>query len=74
MESFELPLAPVHRIIKNAGAERVSESASRELRKGLEELSIEVAKDAIKLAEHDGRKTVKARDIALTLAMKTSRG
>ncbi len=65
MAKSELAMAPMHRICKKAGAERVSESAARELSKILEEVGIEIAKEAIDFAVHAGRKTVKAEDIAI---------
>ena len=49
-----IPVAPIGRIIKEAGAERVSEDAK-------------VAKKAIKFAELAKRKTVKAEDIELAI-------
>ena len=62
-----LPLAPVERIIRNAGADRVSEGASIELAKILEEFGIEVSREAIELAKHAGRTTVKEEDIRLAM-------
>ena len=59
----ELPLAPVKRIIKQAGAERVSEDAVEELRDELEDHASERARDAKQMAEHAGRKTVQADDV-----------
>ena len=61
----ELPIAPVKRLLKNAGAKRISDEASIELAKVLEEIGEVLARDATKLAKHAGRKTVKAEDIIL---------
>ncbi len=59
----ELPLAPVKRIIKQAGAHRVAEEAVEELRDELEEHAQDRARQAKEYAEHAGRKTVQADDI-----------
>ncbi len=61
----DIPLAAMDRIMKKAGAERVSEGAKEELRDFLEEKAEEVSNAGIKLAQHAGRKTVKAEDINL---------
>ena len=61
----EIALASVHRIIKKFGAERVSDSAAYELRKVLEIVGENVAKQAVELARHAHRKTIKPEDITL---------
>jgi histone H3/H4 len=63
--SSEIALASVHRIIKKFGAERVSDSAADELRKVLELVGENVARQAVELARHAHRKTIKPEDISL---------
>ena len=60
---MSLPIASVERLIRKAGAQRVSKGAAKELASYLEEVGIEVAREAITLAERTGRKTVKPEDI-----------
>ncbi len=64
-----IPYAPVERLIRSAGAPRVSETAGIALAEILEQYGLEISTEAIKLAEHAKRKTVKAEDIKLALEM-----
>lgn len=61
----EIPLAPLERLMKKNGADRVSMSACEELRDVLEEVTADVTRKAIKLAAHANRKTVTREDIKL---------
>ena len=59
----EIPKAPIARIIKDAGAERVSEDAKVELADSLDEIARNIAIKANEAAKLAKRKTVKADDI-----------
>jgi histone H3/H4 len=63
----EIPIAPIGRIIKNAGGQRVSEGAEEALDKVLEQWAEDVSRQAVKLAKHAGRVTVNASDIELAV-------
>ena len=61
----EIAIAPMHRLCKKAGAERVSEAAAKELAKTLEEIGIKIAREALDYAMHARRKTIKTEDIEI---------
>jgi histone H3/H4 len=61
----ELAVAPMHRICKKAGADRVSESGAKELAKVLDEIGVKIAREAMDYAMHAGRKTIKTEDIEI---------
>ena len=61
----ELPIAPVGRLLKNAGANRISDDAKIELANVLEDIRMDIAEEAVKLAKKKRKKTVKATDVAL---------
>ncbi|MDL2271158.1 histone family protein [Methanobrevibacter sp. OttesenSCG-928-I08] len=62
-----IPKAPIGRIMKEAGAERISEDAKDELTNYLEEVATNVTVEAKKAAEFAKRKTIKADDIKLAI-------
>ena len=60
-----LPLAAMEKLLKKAGATRVSEDAKDALRELLEDTAAGIGTKAIQFAQHSGRKTVKAADVKL---------
>ncbi len=60
-----LSLSGMDKIMRKAGAPRVSDGAKEILAEILEEKGEELAKEAIRFAEHAGRKTVLKEDIKL---------
>jgi len=60
-----IPLAVMKRLIKKAGAERVSDSAAMALGEVLEDAGTAISEKAMKLARHAKRKTVTGKDIKL---------
>jgi len=65
MKELEIAVAPMHRLCKKAGADRVSEAAAKELEKVLDEIGVKIAKEALDYAIHSGRKTIKEKDIEI---------
>ena len=61
----DLSIVAMHRICKKAGAERVSDSASVELTRILDEVGVKIAKEAFDYATHAGRRTLKAKDVKI---------
>lgn len=58
-----IPVAPVDRLIRRAGAQRVSSSASERLAEILEWIGTQMAKEALRFAQHAKRSTVTSADI-----------
>ncbi len=53
------------RMLKSAGADRISDSAAMELASSVNHFAYSIAKKAVKLAKHAKRKTVQKSDIEL---------
>ena len=60
---MELPIAPVERIVKSAGIERISINATKALIDDAETYIASKAKKAYTLAQHTGRKTLREEDV-----------
>ena len=55
----------MYRILKKSGAERVSDESADELRRIIEDIAVSIAKNAVDMSIHAGRKTVRAEDVKL---------
>ena len=62
-----LPLAPLERLMRKAGAERVSEDAVAALREVIEDMAQAVADEALRASRHANRRTIKRDDIELAV-------
>jgi histone H3/H4 len=60
---MQLPLASIERIMRHAGAENTSADAIELLRASTQELAEELAADAVRIAQQDGRQTIAITDI-----------
>jgi histone H3/H4 len=60
---MSLPRLPFERILKKAGARRVSADAMEEFAKVMEERMFKIAEEAALLAKHAGRKTIMNQDV-----------
>ena len=63
----EIPKAPITRIVKNAGAERISKEAEEKIVEAVEAYTVKLAQQVIDLAHHADRKTVQADDVELAV-------
>ena len=70
MKTSDLGVSAMYRILKKAGANRVSDESADELRRVIEDIATDIAKNAVDMSKHAGRKTVKGEDVKL--ASKTS--
>ena len=61
----ELSHSAVERIIKKAGADRISADATETLAVLMEEYGVFLAKEAKKMSDHAGRKTLRGSDLQM---------
>lgn len=64
-EKTTLPLAPLERILRKAGANRVSKKAVKEFAVVLDDYAFDLSGEATKLANHAGRKTIVESDVRM---------
>ncbi len=60
---MELPLATLERIMRNAGADKLTEESVRILNEEIEELADELSRDAIEICRENGRSELTAEDV-----------
>lgn len=60
---MDFPRAPIERIMRKAGADRVSQGAVNILKDSVESLAKEIASDSVKISEKEGRKEISKKDI-----------
>jgi DNA-binding protein len=61
----ELSQAAVERIMKNAGAGRISSDATETLTELMENYGVFITREAKKMSDHAGRKTLRGSDIRI---------
>jgi len=61
----KIPLLALERLMKEKGAERVSDGAKEELKKILENYLYDLSLKASKISTHSGRKTINAGDLLI---------
>ena len=67
MSEVEFGSAAVYRILKKAGADRVSDDAVDEFKASLDDIGVRIGQKDVELALHAGRKTIKATDVKLAV-------
>ena len=61
----ELPLAPLERLLRKAGAKRVSKGAVREFAAVIADYAHDLSAESATLAKHAGRKTIIDTDVRM---------
>lgn len=60
-----LPISALENLMKEKGAQRVSDNAKEELKKILETYLYDLSLKASKIASHSGRKTINSGDLLI---------
>lgn len=60
-----IPLAAIERVARKAGVERISAEALKELQTAVEDLGLELAREAAEAAKHAKRRTILKQDVLL---------
>jgi histone H3/H4 len=63
--STKIPILALENLMKDKGAERISDDATKELRKILENYLYDLSLKASKIASHSGRKTINSGDLLI---------
>ena len=63
----QIPKAPITRIMKDSGAERISDDAKDAMTKHLENIAHAISVEANKVAKIAKRKTIKKEDVDLAV-------
>mgnify|MGYP001566306697 FL=1 len=63
----DFPLLPLEKIAREAGAERISVAALKELKLTLLEISNKIAIESVAAANHAKRVTIKREDVSLAV-------
>ncbi len=69
-----LAIASMAKLMKKAGAERVSDGAAEEFRKHLEDYGVKFGERCWRFARHSGRKTIKKEDVELAVGDAAGKG
>ena len=69
-----IPVAPIDRLIRKAGAKRVSQDASKKLAEILEGIAIDLSQQAIAFAHHAKRSTVTSEDFVAVMLIRGNGG
>ncbi len=60
-----ISLSAIEKIAKKSGVERISHEGLIKMRDLVEDYTVKISKDAVKMAKHAGRKTVRGEDVII---------